>query len=287
MNKWTYGSEIEAADWDTRVELPEGSTLDMKDYTIANSNGLGNDNKKILNVFGGEVNTKVTKSVDDQVDVIMDVYSAITPYSFNYTCNFHIHIGLEGLTDDLEKMKKINHYIYKYQDMLFDDILPPIPEPDKSDKPAYRRFKKRQRSHRRRISPRMYKERMEATTVEEFFAVNRIWKQRPGVNINALEKHGTVEFRHFPPTDDPEVIRDCIIWCQSFLTCALDTPEITPRQLWDILEPKFPEFKPFDHKIDEVFQKTQLDHEYNSRKDVEAYYKENGYEDLGIMCSIS
>ena len=50
-NLWTYGSELELADLDTRKILPEGNKWDYKDGSIANSNGLANDPKKEFNIF--------------------------------------------------------------------------------------------------------------------------------------------------------------------------------------------------------------------------------------------
>ena len=57
-NKMTFGLELELPDVDTNVELPAHiGSFDMKDFTIANSDGLANDPKKKYFLVGSEVNT--------------------------------------------------------------------------------------------------------------------------------------------------------------------------------------------------------------------------------------
>ena len=281
MNNYTYGSEIEAADWDTRKELPEGSTLDKLDYTIVNSSGLANCPKKQMNVYGGEVNTRVADSPEDAVDAMMDVYNAIAPYTFNYTCNLHIHVGIPDLANDLDALKRVIQYIRKHERELYDEVLPAIPRPDKADKPAMKRFRQRNKSHRHTISETIYQEKMAATTVEEFRAAHGVYKNgkfaafnaiRCGVNTNSLWKSGTVEFRHFTASDDPAQLLWCFEWCKHFLDCALNRPEVSPLMLLEELGGVFnmAEFPPFDHKMDEIFQLTHFDK--SSRKVREERY---------------
>ncbi len=270
-NNWTYGSEIEAADWDTRKELPEGSSLDMLDYTIANSSGLANCPKKVYNVYGGEVNTRVANSPEDAVAAMSEVYQAISPYTFNYTCNLHLHVGVPDLKDDLVSLKRLVDYIYKHQRELYDEVLPAIPRPDKSDKPATLRFRQRNKSHRHTISDTIYQEKMSATTVEEFRAAHGVYKNdgkfaafnaiRPGVNTNSLWKSGTVEFRHFNASDDPATLLWGFNWCKEFINCALNRPEVSPKMLLEELGGVFHmgDFLPFDHKVDEIFKYTHFD----------------------------
>ena len=280
---FTYGAEIEAADWDTRVTLPEGSTVDMLDYTIANSNGLANDPRKQMNVFGGEVNLKPCDSIVEAVNEMMRVYSAMGNYAFNYTCNLHIHIGVAGLADDLEALKRLNDYIYNTD---LDSLLPAIPKPDKSDKSAMGRFRQRKKSHRHTISETIYNERMVANTVEEFKATHGVYKNggfaafnaiRPGINMNALFKHGTIEFRCFPACDNPVQLSYIFRWCDNFINCALSGNE----KRFSFKEEMFPEWMPFDPEMDKVFKATHYDK--NSRKAIAKYYEENGYENIGSL----
>ena len=291
-NIWTFGSEIEAADWDTRKSLPEGCVLDLLDYTIANSNGLANDPKKKINVFGGELSPRVSSSPEEAVEAMIEAYNSIYPYSLNYTCNLHMHVGVPGLIEDLESMKKLVDYIYNNQVELFEEVLPAIPRPDKSDKPAMLRFRQRNKSHRHKITETIHREKMEATTIDEFEMAHKPYKNgsfaaanaiRPGVNTNSLFKHGTIEFRHFPGDDNPETLLWCFTWCMEFLNCALNRPEVSPKMLLEELggEFKMAEFRPFDHEIDKVFKATHFDK--HSRKKIQEYYKENGYEDFSSL----
>jgi hypothetical protein len=288
MYGFTYGSEIEAADWDTRVELPMGSTVDTQDYTVANSNGLGNDNTKVLNPFGGEVNVVKAGSIEAAVSEMMGVYRAITPYTLNYTCNLHLHVGIPGLMENLNSLKNFASYIYKHQDILYGEILPPIPEPKKTDKAARKRYNKRKQSHRRSLTKKIYDKQMVARSVQEFKdatdpKIHGRWViSRPGVNMNSLWDNGTIEFRHWPACDDKEKLLWAYKWCAEFCHQAMING-LSPRGILANMGGKFimEEFQPFDHEIDKVFQKTKFGD--NTRKVIAKYYKENGFEGIGTL----
>ena len=282
MNQFTYGSEIEAADWDTRLVLPEGCNLDTLDYTIANSSGLANDPTHTDVLFGGEVNVRISNSIQEAVDAMMEVYQSIAPYTINYTCNLHIHVGVPGLSEDLTKLKQLTDYIYQNQDDLFNKVLPDIPQPDKADKPAMRRARQRKVSHRSKMLDKIYAGRMAATTLKEFkqahstqqpLGFTAINARRSGVNMNSLFKHGTVEFRHFTGCDDPQTLLWCFKWCQAFMFCALNNPHIGVLEIAKRTGGvNFPEWKPFLHNVDEIFQQTHCDRV--SKKVRKAKYEE-------------
>ncbi len=132
---FTYGSELELADVDTRILLPEGSKWDYKDGSIANSNGLANDPKKEFNLYGGEINVKPTSSIEEQIEEIEKVFEVLKNnggYTINFSCNLHIHIGVPGLSKDLEYLKKLQSYIRKYDTIIFDHV-DPIPKEKKDN----------------------------------------------------------------------------------------------------------------------------------------------------------
>ena len=66
-DKFTYGCELEFADVDRFAKLPDGCTFDGKDHTIVNSNGIATDPKARTSTIGGEINTKATSTIDEQV----------------------------------------------------------------------------------------------------------------------------------------------------------------------------------------------------------------------------
>ena len=59
-----YGTELELADVDTKITLPEGNEWNSQETDITNTNGIGNDPWKILNRYGGEINVKPTATID-------------------------------------------------------------------------------------------------------------------------------------------------------------------------------------------------------------------------------
>jgi len=273
---FTYGVELEIADVDTRVELPEGCIWDRKDYTIGNTCGVCNDPKKEFIIFGGEINTKPTKTVMEQVDLIADIYDRLGDRkSINHTCNLHIHVGVDGLRNDLEALKKLATYVFKYQKEAFsivEDLIPPKREEfdtDEEYKGAKKRYNRRKISHQKQLSKKVYDKMMLATNIDEFFESfapvgedgTVYWGTVTRCGINFLQMYKetpTVEFRHFPMTFDKSEIYSSIMWCSLFMDAALNTgrspKEIIADNYWMV----FPEFAKYNHKIQQIMSLTSV-----------------------------
>ena len=69
MIEATFGAEYELGDIDRKVVLSEGANWNFKDHSIANSTGIGNDEKAKLYTLGGEINTDPTDSIDGQLAI--------------------------------------------------------------------------------------------------------------------------------------------------------------------------------------------------------------------------
>lgn len=278
IDAMTYGCELEIADCDTSIRLPIGK-WDMKDGSVANSNGIANDPKKEFNIYGGEINTDPTKRIVDQLTQIRTIYKTLKNYSFNHTTNLHIHIRVPGLKENLDMVKKLQSYIFEYSKDLL-EYIEPIPEADKSLRGkdyelAKRREKRRKRSHHWAISKVTYERLMESKTIEEFFdnfyprskngKINYAGATRAAINVLQLKETDTIEFRHFTCTDNLEELFYCFLFCRNFIIAGL-TDQKNPIEMFKEGNYKFPKFWDFNPKIEEIFLKTNV--VYNTRKQV-------------------
>ena len=270
----TLGCELELADVDTTKPIPKNlGVWDYEDYTIANSSGIGNDPKKKLVRWGGEINTAPTHSVEEQLSIVESIYSLFPEASINYTCNLHIHAGILGLVDNIEVLRKVVSYFYKYQEEIFqitEKLIPPTREeyPDPlAFKGAMKRYRRRKVSHQKKIDKRLlecFYKHSNPKDIWDCFVPKRpngipcYNPSRPGINVFQLFRIGTIEFRHFSMTFDLELFGNCLKWVKEIVYTAL-TDEKVPYQIWKELgEPEFPPFQPYDYKIDRIFQLTKF-----------------------------
>lgn len=287
IKQWTYGVELEYGNCDRTIkDLPDGAKWNSLDNTCVSSTGIANDQQGKLYKFGGEINTRPTASVDEQVEHIARVNkflrdSGPTPI-VNYRSNLHIHIRVPGLKDNLPALKKLLTYINTYQEQAF-AIVERIPVPDRNSLPpleytwAKKRYDRRLTSHQHKLPQKRVEAMMAATTPEEFWHEhahkdakgNPAWFQCPraGINLRQLfEETNTIEFRHFPGTLKAGEMRSAINWCRDFLDLALNYDDVAPVTLLEKNKYTFPEFEPYEFETEQVYQFTNFDK--NSRKDV-------------------
>lgn len=282
VKDWSYGVELEYGDCYRFGELPEGASWNDKDNTVVSSNGIANDPSGKLYSFGGEINTKPTDTISEQIEHIKDINKSLKPrFAINYRSNLHIHIRVPGLKDDLEAVKKLLRYVDTYQQEAF-DIVEYIPKPDpntmteKEYKGALKRYKRRQKSHQYKMPENRVNAMLAATTTQEFFEEHapltekgRMWyfAPRAGINLRQLwEETNTIEFRHFPGTSNLNEMNSCIRWCEDFLNAALNKEDVRPMDLKDNGY-EFPKFQTYNFKMEEIYQWTNFDK--NSRGVVE------------------
>jgi len=277
----TYGCELELGDIDTRISIPHHlGKWDFKDGSISNSNGTANDPQKVLNKFGGEIQVTPASHRAELVDRIDDIYKLFPKKAFNYTTNFHVHVGIPHLRDDLNALKKIATYLKKYGKEMF-DLIDPVPKPPKPEiEGAMKRYKRRLRSHHYQVSDAVYDLMMAAKTPEEFYEAHapedqrgrRQWQLvvRAGVNLAHLWKTNTIEFRCFTMSPDLHKMFDAISWCKAFLEAALETND-SPKNIIEGRDYDFQKFFPYDEDLDRIFQLTNVYH--NSRKTAKKNYE--------------
>jgi Putative amidoligase enzyme len=268
----TVGLELEWADVDRRIEIPETlGSWNHADNSIVNSDGHANDPKGVY-PFGGEINTRPTSTAGEQADIVRRLAEILTP-TINYRCNLHVHIGIPGLADDLIMLKQVASYLRSIEPFVY-SVIEPIPKPRRSDyesdeayKGARKRESRRYVSHQKSLDDARYEAMMKATTPTEFRhehfyaqadgSKNFRSVPRTGMNLRSLWKHGTIEFRHFPGTDNPVEIESAASWCLAVIDAALNslTPpdEIYASRVW-----AFPRFRRYRHTLELGYQSTKF-----------------------------
>ena len=287
--EFTYGVELEYGNCYRFNTLPEGAKWNDKDNTCVSSTGIANDPDGLLYKFGGEINTKPTSTIDEQIEHIKQINEMLDPKPVvNYRSNLHIHVRVPGLSEDLDGCRRLLQYITKYQEKAFwhvEDIPVPV-KPDKSSPDFERlnnvyfwenkRYNRRKKSHQYKLPKDRVAAMMGATTTQQFYEEHapltekgRMWffSPRAGINLRQMwEETNTIEFRHFPGTLNMDEMKSCLVWCREFLNAALNTNQ-TPDDLIAEYNYTFPKFQPYEYETEQMYQLTNFDK--NSKKVIE------------------
>jgi hypothetical protein len=263
--------------------LPDGASWNDKDNTCVSSTGIANDPTGKLYRWGGEINTRPTNTIAEQIQHVRLINESLKTQIVNYRSNLHIHIRVPGLRDDLEYCKKLLRYIDRYQQQAFDIVETiPVPNPNVLSGERYewelKRMKRRKKSHQHKLPPARVKAMLESSTTKEFYENhahkdakgNPAWFQCPraGINIRQMwEETNTIEFRHFPGTTNLQELESCISWSRDFLAAALDDKDLSPREISQCNKYTFPDFEPYEFETEQLYQYTNFDK--NTRKVVE------------------
>ena len=271
---FTYGVELEYGNCNRKQKLVDGASWNDKDNTCVSSTGIANDPTGKLYQYGGEINTRPTETIEEQIEHIQKVNACLSPVPIvNYRSNLHIHVRVPGLKDDLNGCKKLLQYIEKHQDEAF-KIVEQIPGVNPDQHPEVvkwekKREKRRYKSHQYKVPQARVEAMMAANTTQEFFEEHavltekgRMWyfAPRAGINLRQMwEETETIEFRHFPGTLNMKEMHSCILWCQQFLHYALNDPKVSPQDFFKLHEYTFPSFEPYEFKTEQIYQWTNFD----------------------------
>jgi hypothetical protein len=273
----TYGCEYEYGDiW--RTELPDGLTWNEKDYSIVSSTGIANDPKGKAYQRGGEINSRPTGTIEEQLVMFELLMKQHPEAAVNHRTNLHLHVRVPGLSENLPALKKLLTYVDANQAAIY-DAIEPIPVPNREDcysddwyKAAMKRYKRRQVSHQYKVSVARVAEALQATNVKEFFDAHSKLQAngkrayglttRAGINLLQLQETDTVEFRHFTCTKDVSKLLHCFKWVEKFIPAALDNASV--EQLVGASSRNFPRFVPFNYYMERGYLYTNFQH--NSRK---------------------
>ena len=270
---YTVGLELEWADIDRHATIESNlGTWNTKDYSIVNSDGHANCPAGLTWRWGGEINTCWTHTSQVQSGIVDVLAKQLNP-TINYKCNLHVHVRPDvDLIHDLSLLKRVAIYL-KLSERFVYSTIEPIAKPTKEEfateeefKGAKKRYQRRRVSHQYSLPFARWDEMMSATTPEKFLEAHappkwdggRAWHiaPRPGMNMRSLWKHGTIEYRHFPGTADPVEIESAAEWCLRFTRAAVEGGP-SPEEIYAQREWKFPQFKPYDHKLQLGYEATR------------------------------
>lgn len=271
----TFGAEFELSDWDRR--RPCGWDLDLRDHTMVNSCGIAVDPTARLYWQGGEVRAHPSETPSSVYNQLAEFIEEYPEASVNYRSNLHVHVGVPGLRDDLDKLKRVQRFCNEWLPALL-PVMEPIPEPTRKEYPleeeyrgARRRRARRRVSHQHVMSLSTVERQMLARTPQEFFEAEALhaptgrlhWAIHPrcAVNLRQLLQTDTVEFRHFPGTIEPREVLSAVCWCRDFTEMALEV-DGDPVRHWyaDYYNGPWPSFEPYVHWMEERFLLTSARH---------------------------
>lgn len=269
----TVGVELEWSDVDRHATIPDHlGKWSTEDYSIVNSDGHANCPTGETWRWGGEINTRPTVSALEQADITRELARMLSP-TINYKDNLHVHVGAAFLLDDLLLLKSVARRMREAEPFVY-AVIEPLPAPTRDEYPnpeefrgATKRWRRNLQSHQHSLSDERFAEMMAATTVQEFKDAHasptatggRAWHiaKRPGMNMRSLWKHGTIEFRHFPGTADPEEVESACSWCLGFFSWAVGSGK-SPEDLYASRGWTFPRFRRYDHRLQLGFEATRF-----------------------------
>lgn len=277
----TYGAELEWPDVDPLAELPPGWAWSRTDYTIVNSDGTANDpsrSRDRLPFRGGELNTPPADSPAALAAAAAPLWKALQP-GYNYRSNLHIHIGLtDGWT--LDRLKRLADFTRAWLPPLLpvidplDGLLDGIPPGTADHADAMQRLRHSQRSRHYLTSRARHLLRMTALTVDDALAaecptsrdgtVQWHLASREAVNLRAIRKHGTVEFRLFAGPRTPDQLAAAAELAGGWVEHALT--ETDPTGMVNSLAGRLPRQAAFDPALERGWAATNL--HTNRRADV-------------------
>lgn len=280
--KLTYGAELEIPDWNCLTETEKIEKLGAKRNTveqdICNNSGVSNDPTLQTCIFGGEINTKPTDSIEEQVQHIMDIYKNIT-YKLNYSVGMHLHIRIPGLKEDLNQLKQWSQWLIENQTNYSSRVIEPIVESDLETSYFFeypedlklfkKRYTYRKQNRYRKLRESTYGLQMASSTPREWyeslFIRNKqnkpIWHTgyRPFINVFQLFNGDvdTVEFRGFNMSDNPDELLECFKICQAVVDCVYDNVKFEDIS-FDIN--KLPKTMRFDPRLEKLYKFTRISH---------------------------
>lgn len=276
--KFTYGAEIEWSDVDRTTPIPEHCGVwDKDETTIMNSNGMAIDATGKRDTIGGEINTRPTDTIDEQVEIFDTLREQLNPVVLHRNST-HVHIGVPGLVEDVDTLKHVFQYVQDNQDFVYFEMLarevPTAEEfPDPEDLKLAKNFN-RQRKYwsKAKVPPNRAANVLQATTPKEFYDRHFQWNEerqrylysigivRAGINVRSLFKYGTIEFRVFPGTTSSQEFRSCLEFSDQFVQAALHDHSRTAQEIYESREWNFPVWPKFQPDLDRIFLATKQGH---------------------------
>ena len=242
-SKFTYGMEIEWGDVPRSFSIPEHlGTWEYSERDIINlrepyqyvcADPLGESPP-----VGGEINTKPTKTWQEQVDRYFEIQKLFedngTPPTVCTTCHTHIHCRVPGLRDDIDALKRLTKYIKENQHTAIEHVYGFFEHNEMRGAKGAKMYLKFDGG--RPIPDYMTDNIINlATDFDSFIKMHAAGKDgvsmgRPfrfAINMYALKHIDTIEFRLFRGSLERNEIESCFRFVQDFLHAALnDGPSV-------------------------------------------------------------
>lgn len=253
--KFTYGMEIEWGDVPRSFSIPENlgswefserDIINLRDpYKYVCADPLGETPP-----FGGEINTKPTKTWEEQVDRYFELQQLFEkeghPPTVGATAHTHIHCRVPNLRGDIDSLKRLTKYIKENQADAIDRVYGFYEHNQMKGAKGAKMYLKFDGG---RPMPDYMSDNIinKATDFDSFIKMHAAGKDgvsmgRPfrfAINMYALKHIDTIEFRLFRGTLDRTELESCFRFVRDFLDAALnDGP--TVNELIDQNKYKFP-----------------------------------------------
>jgi len=259
--KYTWGMEIEWGDIPRSFKIPENfGAWEYSERDIINLRepykNICADPLGIDPPVGGEINTKPTKTWEEQIDIYFELKKLFddngTPPTICSTTHTHIHCFVPKLKDDIDSLKKFIKYVKENQHIAIDTAYGFYAHDEmKSVKGA--------KSYLKYDGGRFMPDYMcnniinFATSFDSFIKLHAAGKDgvsigrpfRYGINTYSMKHIGTIEFRFFRASLNQEEINSCFRFTSDFISAALnDGPTVYdllstnkykfPPMIWDL-----------------------------------------------------
>ena len=260
-DSFTYGMEIEWGDVPRSFEIPDNlGTWEHSEQDIVNLNEpyqyVCADPLGIEPPFGGEINTKPSRTWEEQVNRYFEIEKLFSdigyPPTVSATCHTHIHCYVPELKDDINALKRLTKYIKENQHTTIENVYGFYESNQMKGAPGSKMYLKFDGG--RAIPEYMTDNILNlATDFGSFIKMHCAGKDgvsmgrpfRYAINMYSLKHIGTVEFRLFRGTLDPDELSSCFRFVRDFLDAALnDGPSVHelitennykfPPMIWDL-----------------------------------------------------
>lgn len=255
--KYTWGFEVEWGDIDRNLQIPEHlGKWEFAETDIVNIHEpyqyIACDPLGIEPPMGGEINTKPTKTKEEQIDRIIELHDFFVSNgcrpSASCVNHGHIHVFVPGLKSDIEALKRLVRYIKDNQDDVIENCYQFKENPSiKSSKGATMYLKY---DGGRKMPDYMCDNIIDlATDFDSFIKLHAAGKDgvsmgrpfRYAVNTYCMKHTGTIEFRCFRSSVNRKEIESQFDFVERFIDAALNGGP-TVKQILSENEYDFPAF---------------------------------------------
>ena len=253
LSECTFGMELEIANADRTTVLPEGNTWCQIEGSIINKNRVGNDPKAEYNLIGGEIQVKPQADEASLTEYVIGLLNLTKCEEIRDPNTFHVHIRVPGilLDENVEILRHCLNYSTRWGPILL-PLVSDLPSMNLIRNQHYysapqrdmfiRAYTDKYRSRHSVMYPSAL-ERInnpELKTIDDLIKATApqnkkgdpIWISTPrnGVNFRKLRSGdiGTIEFRSFSGSSDPEVIRNIADFPRLYLQAALRDEDPRP-----------------------------------------------------------